>query len=196
MKKLGIVLGLCLAAGSMFAQEQKKEDPAAQAAAMEAYMKAIMPGPSHKMLDQLVGTWDAKLSMWESASAEALSSSGVSENKWILGGRYLEQRFTGSFMGMPFEGIGYNGYDNVTKQFWGTWMDNMSTGVMLSNGNSSDGKTWRMTTKMSDPMTGQVASGDETMVIESPDRHVVEMWAAGPDGKKFKMMQIIYTRKK
>jgi hypothetical protein len=196
MKKLVIVLGMCLAAGSMFAQDQKKPDAAAQAAAMEAFMKAIMPGASHKMLDPMVGTWDATLSMWESADAAAMTSSGVSENKWILGGRYLEQRFNGSFMGMPFEGIGYTGFDNVTHQFWGTWMDNMSTGVMLSSGTSSDGKNWRLTTKMSDPMTGQVSSGDETLVIESPDRHVMEMWGAGPDGKKFKMMRIVYTRKK
>ena len=34
-------------------------------------------------------------------------------------------------MGMPFEGIGRTGYDNVTGKYWSTWIDNMSTGCYL-----------------------------------------------------------------
>ena len=60
-----------------------------------------------------------------------------------MGGRYLEQRFKGDIMGMPFEGIGYTGYDNVKKQYWGTWMDNMSTGMMTSTGTAPPtGRSW------------------------------------------------------
>jgi hypothetical protein len=28
------------------------------------------------------------------------------------------------------------------------------------------------------------------------DHHIMEMWAPGPDGKAFKMMEISYARKK
>jgi hypothetical protein len=43
-----------------------------------------------------------------------------------MGGRFLGQRYTGSMMSAPFEGVGYTGYDNVTKKYWGTWIDRMS----------------------------------------------------------------------
>ena len=69
-------------------------------------------------------------SSWMAPGADPMVMDGTSENRWVMGGRYLEQRFNGNFMGMPFEGIGYTGYDNVKKQYWGTWMDNMSTGMM------------------------------------------------------------------
>ncbi len=33
-------------------------------------------------------------------------------------------------MGMPFEGMGIDGYDNLAKQYVSTWVDNMGTGIM------------------------------------------------------------------
>jgi len=37
-------------------------------------------------------------------------------------------------MGMPFEGIGINGYDNLKKKFVSTWIDNMGTMIVMSTG--------------------------------------------------------------
>ena len=74
---------------------------------------------------------------------------------------------------MPFSGIGYNGYDNVKKQYWGTWMDSMSTGMMMSSGNTSDnGKTWKFTSSMPDPMTGKDAPVDEKVTVTDKDHHI------------------------
>ncbi len=126
-----------------------------------------------------------------------MTSAGTATQQWILGGRYLEQRFKGDFAGMPFEGIGYTGYDNVKKQYWGTWIDSMSTGVMTSAGSGpSDGKTWEFTATMSDPTTGKDSVGKEKLTIVDADHHTMEMWSPGPDGKMFKTMEISYSRKK
>ena len=35
---------------------------------------------------------------------------------------------------MTFKGTGIEGYDNGKKKFVGTWMDNMGTGIMMSEG--------------------------------------------------------------
>ena len=51
-----------------------------------------------------------------------------------LGGRFLEERVQSSFMGQPFSGIGYTGYDNVKKKYVSTWMDNMGTMIMVMEG--------------------------------------------------------------
>jgi len=183
---------------SVFGQEQpKKEMSAEEKAAMEAMMKAMMPGDAHKLLDNMVGTWDAKVSMFMDPSQPPMVSSGTSENSWVLGNREVMQKFTGTFMGGPFSGVGYNGYDNVKKQYWGTWMDTMSTGVMVSTGNTPDnGKTWKFTSSMPDPMTGKDAPMEEKITVTDKDHHTFEMWTPGPDGKMFKMMEITYTRRK
>src|SRR5687768_15991808 len=100
-----------------FAQEgQPPQMSAEEKAMMEAWQKAMTPGPQHKQLDGMVGTWNTTVKTWMAPGAPVMETSGTSENKWVLGGRYIEQRFKGSFMGQPFEGIGYTGYDNVTKQ--------------------------------------------------------------------------------
>ena len=59
---------------------------------------------------------------------------GTSECKWVLGNRYLHMTFKGDFSGMPFEGRGVLGYDNVRKTYFGAWIDNFSTGIMNSVG--------------------------------------------------------------
>src|SRR5258708_18150384 len=163
---------------------------------MDGMMKAMTTGPQHKMLDGMVGDWNAKTTMRRQPGAPPALSEGTSENRWILGGRYVEQKFTGTFMGAPFSGVGYTGYDNVKKQYWGTWIDSMSTSVMHSIGSTTDGKSWTFDSTMADPMTGKDGPVQQKIAVVDHDHHVWEMWAPGPDGKMFKMMEITYTRKK
>jgi len=161
----------------------------------EAMMKAATPGAEHKKLDTMVGTWSATVKMWPAPGAPAQESKGTATNKWVLGGRYLEQSFDGSFMGMPFHGTGYTGYDNIKKEYIGSWMDTMSTGMMTSTGHINADGTWTFNGSMPDPMSGKDAPFEEKVTVKDKDHHVFEMMAPGPDGKMFKMMEITYTRK-
>lgn len=181
------------------AQEMKHDMPMPpeQKAAMDAMMKAMTPGDAHKLLNAMVGSWETKVTMWMSPGAEPTVTSATAETKWILGNRYLEERFRGEFMGMPFLGIGYTGYDNVKKEYWGTWIDNMSTGVMKMTGTTADqGKTWKFTGTNADPMTGKDMVAEEHVTVADADHHTSEMYGPAPDGKTFKMMEIAYSRKK
>jgi len=99
-------------------------------------------------------------------------------------------------MGMPFEGIGYTGYDNIKKQYVGTWMDTVSTAVMMSSGKGGSGNTYEFSSSMDDPMTGKPSPITEKVIFTDADHHTMEMWGAGPDGKVMKMMEIAYSRKK
>jgi Protein of unknown function (DUF1579) len=40
----------------------------------------------------------------------------------------------GKMRDMTFKGMGIEDYDNVKKKFVGTWVDNMGTGIMMSEG--------------------------------------------------------------
>jgi hypothetical protein len=169
---------------------------AQDAAAAEAMAKAGTPGEPHRKLDAFVGTWAVKINMWMAPNTPPMTSQGTSENKWAMNGRYLEQRFKGDFMGTPFEGIGYTGYDNVKKQYWGTWMDSMSTGMMLATGWMPDAKTWMFSGSFADPMTGKDARVEERITINGADQHTFEMYGLAPDGSMFRMMEMVYSRKK
>jgi hypothetical protein len=194
---ISVALLIVCAALALAQDPSKKEMSPEEKAMMEKWQKAMTPGAYHKQLDAMVGTWDTKVTSYMAPGAPPMSSTGTSTNKWIMGGRYVEQRFKGSFMGQPFEGLGYTGYDNVSGKYWGTWMDNMSTGMMSSTGTASeDGKSYTFTATMNDPMTGQVSQSEERITVIDKDHHNFEMWGPGPDGKNFKMMQINYTRKK
>ncbi|MGZ7032145.1 MAG: DUF1579 domain-containing protein, partial [Thermoanaerobaculia bacterium] len=190
---------LMLLTPALFADDKKPQMQMSpeEKAAMEAMQKAMTPGPQHKLLDNMVGTWTATTSMWMQPGAPPTVSKGTSVNKWIMGGRYMEQKFTGNFMNMPFNGLGYTGYDNVKKQYWGTWMDSMSTGTMMTTGGTDDnGMNWKFTGTVADPMTGKDTTLEEHITVKDKDHHTFEMWSPGPDGKMFKMMEITYTRKK
>ena len=163
---------------------------------MSPEKKAMTPGEAHKALQPMIGTWNVKVSSWMAPGTPPQVSSGTSEQKWVLGNRYVEQHFKGTFNGQPFSGIGYVGYDNVSTKYWSTWIDNMTTGIMTSTGTATDGKTWSFTGTANDPMSGKATTFDEKMTFVDKNHQVWEMWGPGPDGRNYKMMQIDYTRKK
>lgn len=199
--KLGIVLAgvlLAVCATNAFAQHEHHQQGApSEAAMMEAMMKAATPGEPHQKLDALAGTWETTIKAWMAPGTEPMTSRGTSTSSWILGGRYLEQTYKGDFGGMPFEGRGIMGYDNVKKQYFATWLDNMSTGVMTATGSlADDGKVWTFKSSMVDPMSGKESPIEEKITIVDADHHVMDMWGVAPDGSMFKMMEIRYARKK
>ena len=199
MRRFSTLLGIILIASVAIAADPPKSDKAAQQkVAMDAMMRAATPGDAHKKLNAMVGTFDAKVKMWMEPGAPPAESSGKAINEWVLGGRFVQQRFDGTFMGQPFSGIGYTGYDNVRHTYIGTWMDSMSTSMMNSSGGDPDasGKNWNFSAMSMDPVSGEAVSLTEKMTMIDNDHQLFEMYGPGPDGSNFKMMEITYTRKK
>jgi hypothetical protein len=193
---LAATLVAAFAATLSFADDPKPQAGPGQAE-MEAMMKAATPGDAHKKLGAMAGTFNAEVKMWMQPGAPPAGGAGVAENSWALDGRFLEQHFTGNFMGMPFTGMGFTGYDNIKKKYVGTWMDTKTTSMMISTGTANaDGKSYTFTSTMDDPMTGKSSPVKEVVTVVDNDHHTLEMWGAGPDGKMFKTMEIAYTRKK
>jgi Protein of unknown function (DUF1579) len=198
IKLYAAAAAMIILVGGAFAQDQPKRQPTAEEkAAMDAMMKAATPGEAHKKLQDMVGTWDAKVTMWPAPGVPPQVSTGTSKSTSILGGRWIQQEYTGSMMGMSFTGIGYTGYDNVKKQYVGTWMDSMTTSMMVSTGAAgSDPNTFEFTSSMDDPSSGKTMQLKEKVTVVDANHHSMEMWMPSPDGNMFKMMQIDYTRKK
>lgn len=194
---LALPLWLC---GAALADNKGKDSGAAAKqdpgqAMMEAVIKAGTPGEPHKLLAEMAGSFDTVTRMWMAPEAQPNESKGKSENKMIWDGRFLQQEFKGDMMGKPFTGYGMTGYDNAKKKYVGTWMDSMSTALTYIEGTTDkSGKAITMSMEVVDPMTGKKTTQRTVTRVESPDRHVFEMYEKAKGGKEFKSMEIVYTR--
>ncbi|HKD19859.1 MAG TPA: DUF1579 domain-containing protein [Thermoanaerobaculia bacterium] len=194
LSRLALATALALSLVALAGAQDKKK-AADEKAAMEAWQKAMTPGEGQKKLEPLVGNFDVKVQTWMDPSKPPDESTGTSVNTWVLGDRFVQMKYDGVFLGAPFNGIGYTGFDNVSKKYVSTWMDTASTGMMWSTG-SLDGKTLTTKATVNDPMSGKATPVDQKLTIADNDHLTLEMFGKGPDGKMFKMMEIQYTRKK
>lgn len=170
---------------------------AGQKAMMDAWAKASTPGKQHQWLAGKAGRWEFTGRFWMEPGKPPTESKGTAERSMILGGRVMGEKVTSpGFMGQTFEGYGLMGYDNVASEFWGTWTDSMSTGVMLSKGSCDEKGACTMKGQYVDPITGKARTMRSAARDEGPDREVHEAWDLGPDGKEYKSMELVYTRKK
>jgi Protein of unknown function (DUF1579) len=169
-------------------------DKAAQEKAWKEYMT---PGTMQKMLAMYDGKWTAETTMWMDPKAPPTKSNGTCVNKMIMGGRYQESTFSGTMMNMPFEGKATTGYDNATKKFVSTWIDNMGTGIMYMEGAyDAKSKTMELYGKCTDPMTGNEMKTREVMTFTDANHQKMEMYMTMPDGSEMKNMEVNYTRAK
>ena len=206
-----VLLALIVGTPSFAADEDKKAAepaPATQAPmpgmdeAMMAKMKEFMtPNENHRVLDYFVGNWDYSMKFWMKPEMAPEETTGTSDGKWILDGRFLQQTVKGMSMGQPFEGLALIGYDNAKKEYRNIWLDNMGTGVMMSSSTyDPTAKTFTEKGSHSCPLEN---SGEKAFraVIEVQDQnHYTYKWFTTPPNEptasEFKAMEINYTRKK
>ncbi len=194
---LAAVAVIALATLADAQQGQKKpEMTPAQKAEMEAYMKAGAPGAPHQALASTAGTYDLRIKSWHEPGGPAMEEPGTATRSMALDGRVLVEQVKSSMMGMPYTGHGMMGFDNVTGKYWSTWNDSMSTGIMVTEGTcDAQGKTCTFTGSWNDPIKKGPVKARMTTRWTSPTTEVFEMYGPGKDGKEFKMMEIVYTKK-
>jgi hypothetical protein len=168
-------------------------DPAMQAA-MAEMTKLATPGPMHELLRSFAGNWKTSNKTWMGPGDPVLSE-GTCKREMVLGGRFLQSSYKGTMMDMPFEGMELLGFDQKTNQFVSVWMDNMGTGMVVSNGGQIDptGKVITVNMNMDDPMTKKSVPYKMVTKIVDPNKHVFTMTSVR-DGKEMTEMEITYTR--
>ena len=199
-----------LVAGAVSAGEKSKEgekapqDPEVQAglegmeemdpedrALMQAYMEAGTPGEEHAELAESTGTYEATVKSYLEGP-EPTVSKGTSTREMILDGRVLHETFEGNFMGRPFVGHSMVGYDKAREKYWSTWVDTMSTTIMISWGEWDEEKQAVVFEgSYTDPMTGEPAPVKTILRYPEPGVETLEMWEAhGEDGEMVKTMEM------
>ena len=166
-----------------------------QEAMMAKWKEYATPGQHHRVLDAVVGSWDYAIKYWMADGAPPEESIGTSESSWIMGGRFVQDKTSGTSMGQPFEGIGITGYNNGTGKYSSYWFDNMGTGSMYSEGTyDAEAKTISSSGNFHCPFRGETAYRS-VLTITDNDHHTYEMYMTEQDGTEFRAMKIEYTRK-
>jgi hypothetical protein len=176
-----------------------KEDRGAVAmdpAAMARMMQAGTPGPEHKELARMVGKWDCDMSYTMDPSAPPMPIKGTSTFTMLMGDRYLQEEHESSGPMGPFKGRGTVGYNNMTKQFEGTWIDSMGTATMFMTGTQDASGDVTMKGEYMDPMTNAMTSMRHVMHKVSDDAFEFKMYCSSAGKPEFCAMTSKYTRAK
>ncbi|MCI0365795.1 MAG: DUF1579 domain-containing protein [Phycisphaerales bacterium] len=193
-----LVLSTAFITAQVASQDKGKAGQPPQPSAEEiAWMESAKVGPNHKKLEPLVGTFKAETKFWMGGpESEPMISTGVSVNKWVLDGRFVQSEFTGSFENEPFIGIGYTGYDNIQKKYIGSWIDTMMTGMLTHTGTAdATGKVLTMTGSFQKPTGETIKDRNVTRIIDN-NKHIFELHHTEPGKEEVKVGEITYTRTK
>lgn len=163
---------------------------------MKKWTAYMTPSEIHLELAKNTGLWDTENTMWMTPGGDPTVTKGTMENTMVLGGRYQQSKYTSDFNGQPMEGIGTLAYDNETKEYTSTWIDNFGTGMMILKG-KKDEKTGvlhlsgEVTDIMTDASTTKVR---ETFTIIDENTQKMEMFFEH-EGKEFLSMRLIFRRR-
>ena len=176
---------------------EAKLPPGWTEADLKAFMEAATPGEEHKRLVADAGTWQGKNTMWMAPGAEPIETEATTIITPVLDGRFIRLEMKGEMPGMgPYHGLAVQGYDNVTKKFVSTWIDNMSTSMAQGEGElSKDGKTVTWTFTCNCPLQEKPMTMRQIETTTGPGAKTIEMFGAEPkSGVEYKMMRIELTK--
>lgn len=177
-------------------QDQPGGMPGMDPDMMKSMMEMGAPGPFHKHLDQLIGKWSSTGKIWMAGpSAPPMETTGTSEFRWIMGGRFIQEEAKGFGMGMNYEGFSVWGYDNLRKKYTTFYVDNMGTAMYTSTGSCDpSGKVFTFYGEMDDCMTGEQGNLVKyTTRIINKDKVVFEMFTLN-HATETKTGEFTYTR--
>ena len=176
-----------------------------EAEMMAKMMELAKPGEPHRLLAQMVGTWGYKVKFAAAPGAElAEAGKGTAVRTAIMGGRYFTLNVTGKML-MPgadgkiedteFKGMSIEGYDNVKQKFVCTWIDNMGTSIILSEGSYDPAsKSFTYNFEMEE-MPGMKTKARQVVKLLDAD-HTEMDWYEIHGEQESKTMEIDYARQK
>ena len=115
--------------------------PASPAVAEQVDMAEMMararqytePGPQHEELRKFLGRWTTEMRV-TMTGAEMPPEKGTTEFSWLIEGRWLQGRGTGTMFGRPADSVVVLGYDNFKKSFRMMTVGSVDTAMLVSEG--------------------------------------------------------------
>ncbi len=149
------------------------------------------PGAEHKMLGDLAGSWTAVMK----PAGGAPESKGAATYTVACGGMWVLSDLEFDMHGTKFWGHGTDGYDLKKKKYVSTWIDSMTSSVMVFEGDyDPKSKTLTMTTEAPGP-DGKPTTWKSISKFVDADHFSFDMHTK-VGGEFVKMFTVEYTRKK
>jgi hypothetical protein len=175
-----------------------------------AMVRNGQPGEMHRRLDALVGEWNVDMTFYIAGGTaeKPLVANGMHcRREWIseTGNRYLRDVTEGMFGGRSYYRLGILGYSTMDKRYEWNTVDALNTNMMTYKGKKG-GASPNGDIVMSGEFTDQGVLGESyagknigqraVIKIESPDRHVFDVYFTPPGEKERLTARAIYTRRK
>jgi hypothetical protein len=157
---------------------------------------AIERGPEYKVLEALVGTYDAKVKVLLDPQ-KPQESTAVMKRTMILDGLFLQESYQGKFFGKAFTGTGLIGWDPTKKRYTNAWCDNFNPVMTVLQGTwDAEKKTMTMVGDDYAPALKKKMKARDVLKVISADEQFFAMFrqAEGSD-KEMCVMEITYKRR-
>lgn len=171
---------------------------------MAKMMDLAKTNDNHKLLASMAGSWNYTVKMWMDPKGNPSESKGAATRKMMMDGRYLHGEYSGKFKmpgadgkmkDMDFKGNSLDAYDNAKQKFVSAWIDNMGTGIVLSEG-AYDAATKTFTFNGEyEALPGMKSKIREVIKMADKDHMSMDYYEDRGQGEA-KTMEINYTRKK
>jgi len=119
-----------------FASKQDEGPGEVMARMVKLGEQLATPNEHHAFLEKLSGTWTTSSSIMNLPTDQ-----GTSTNEMILGGRFLECSYGGTFMDVQYTGRMILGYDNYKHKFVAMFIDTLGTSMRTAEGMLDKTKT-------------------------------------------------------
>lgn len=196
----GCVVIAAVSGLSIAARHQPQPDAPPDAKAMWLMVEQMSrPGPEHKRLEFMVGTWNVhmKIDMGPvMPGAPAMTSTGTAETKWIIGGRFLQTTTTSTIDDIKTESMAIHGFDNRKGVYTTYGIDSFGTYAVWADGTFDEASnTLTLVGETEDPTHGKHPFRFVTK-ITSKDEYVTTIEFKNPESDEwFAMVTNTVTRR-
>ena len=187
MKTLALLLAL------VAHQQQQMKPPTPEE--MQAAMAAMAPGPEHKELEALAGTWDLEIT-YAMGTGQKMSFAGRGVNTMILGGRFLTATTASREpkSGLAVDTLSIYGFDRRNGNFTIVAYDTMGTYYVTAAGKKAAGAS-QVVMKGEVEEHGGIKKYDMVVRWVDRDTYVTEIVFYLPQGP-LKIVDITHRRVK
>jgi hypothetical protein len=163
---------------------------------MRRAQRFTTPAEQHQVLARFLGSWNVSTRLVMAGGA-ASEEKGTAVGSWLMDGRWLQIRTTGTLLGMPADIVQLLGYDNFKMSFVVTSVSSIDTAMTHSEGDlTRDGDVLITYGTLDEYLTGE----HDKMVkyvwrFESPERIVFEVHDLPIGETGTKVIEAVMTRR-
>ncbi|WP_051338041.1 DUF1579 family protein [Streptomyces flavidovirens] len=177
------------------------------AATSDAPSDNLTPGPAHRYLDPLVGTWKATKTNWllGEGGKPVVSHDMTVKVRWIkkTGGRFLSEETRGTLAGRPYFRLGVLGHSNIDERYEWTTFDSVTPTTMTYRGTrrSATASEISMPGQFTDPgvlgpdYLGKTIPMRTVITIRSGDHHTIDLYFTPPGQQERLVDRVVYERR-